>query len=148
MSGRYLEDFAVGQTFRSGRLRISKEQIKVFAAEFDPHEYFDRRSLIIKRGLRFCRQRTELLVCLHHVRLREGSGDECFRQSFVRLPRIGRKAKRDPASRFHDAPYFLQSSHGVRPDLHRVDRQRLINAVVIEWQALHGTRAAGRQNRS
>jgi len=28
MSGRYLEDFAVGQTFGSGRLRISGEQIK------------------------------------------------------------------------------------------------------------------------
>jgi acyl dehydratase len=39
MSGRYLEDFAVGQTFRSGRLRISKEQIKVFASEFDPQPF-------------------------------------------------------------------------------------------------------------
>ena len=39
MSGRYLEDFAVGQTFRSGRLRISKEQIKAFAAEFDPQPF-------------------------------------------------------------------------------------------------------------
>ena len=103
------------------------------------YEDFGRRSLTIKGWLRFCRQRTEPLVCLHHVRLREASGDECFRQSFVRLPGVGRKANRDPASRFHDAPYFSQSSHGVRPDLHRVDGQRLINAVVIEWQAHHGT---------
>jgi hypothetical protein len=36
MSRRYLEDFAVGQTFGSGRLRVDKEQIKAFAAEFDP----------------------------------------------------------------------------------------------------------------
>jgi len=36
LSGRYLEDFAVGQTFGSGRLRIDKEQIFAFAAEFDP----------------------------------------------------------------------------------------------------------------
>jgi hypothetical protein len=35
MSGRYLEDCAVGQTFGSGRLRVDKEQIKAFAAEFE-----------------------------------------------------------------------------------------------------------------
>ena len=39
MSGRYFEDFAVGQTFRSGRVRISREQIKAFAAEFDPQPF-------------------------------------------------------------------------------------------------------------
>ena len=39
MAGRYLEDFAVGQTFRSSRLRIDKERIKSFAAEFDPQAF-------------------------------------------------------------------------------------------------------------
>ena len=39
MSERYLEDFAVGQTFGSGRLRIEKERIKTFAAEFDPQPF-------------------------------------------------------------------------------------------------------------
>jgi acyl dehydratase len=39
MSERYLEDFAVGQTFGSGRLRIEKERIKDFAAEFDPQPF-------------------------------------------------------------------------------------------------------------
>jgi acyl dehydratase len=39
MSGRYLEDFAVGQTFGSGRLGVDKEQIKAFAAEFDPQPF-------------------------------------------------------------------------------------------------------------
>ena len=39
MIGRYLEDFAVGQTFRSGRLRIDTERIKTFAAEFDPQPF-------------------------------------------------------------------------------------------------------------
>jgi hypothetical protein len=43
MSGRYLEDFAVGQTFGSGRLRVDKEQIKAFAAEFDPQPFQSRR---------------------------------------------------------------------------------------------------------
>jgi acyl dehydratase len=39
MTGRFLEDFTVGQTFRSGRLRIDKERIKTFAAEFDPQPF-------------------------------------------------------------------------------------------------------------
>src|SRR5260370_23280485 len=39
LSRRYLEDFAVGQTFGSGRLRIDKEQIFAFAAEFDPQPF-------------------------------------------------------------------------------------------------------------
>jgi acyl dehydratase len=37
--GRYLEDYAVGQKFRSGRLRIDKERIKAFGAEFDPQPF-------------------------------------------------------------------------------------------------------------
>ncbi len=39
MTGRYLEDFSVGQTFGSGRLKIDKERIKIFAAEFDPQPF-------------------------------------------------------------------------------------------------------------
>ena len=39
MSERYLEDFAVGQKFGSGRLRIDKERIKAFAARFDPQPF-------------------------------------------------------------------------------------------------------------
>ena len=39
MTERYLEDFAVGQTFGSGRLRIDEERIKTFAAEFDPQPF-------------------------------------------------------------------------------------------------------------
>jgi acyl dehydratase len=39
MTGRYLEDFVVGQTFGSGRLKIDKERIKAFAAEFDPQPF-------------------------------------------------------------------------------------------------------------
>ena len=35
----YLEDFAVGQTFGSGRLRIDKERTLPFAAEFDPQPF-------------------------------------------------------------------------------------------------------------
>ena len=39
MTERYLDDFAVGQTFGSGRLRIDAERIKSFAAEFDPQPF-------------------------------------------------------------------------------------------------------------
>ncbi len=39
MTQRYLEDFAVGQTYGSGRLRVDKERIKTFAAEFDPQPF-------------------------------------------------------------------------------------------------------------
>jgi acyl dehydratase len=39
MRERYLEDFAVGQVFGSGRLRIDEERIKSFAAEFDPQPF-------------------------------------------------------------------------------------------------------------
>jgi acyl dehydratase len=38
-SERYLEDFAVGQTFGSGRLRIDGERALAFAAEFDPQPF-------------------------------------------------------------------------------------------------------------
>jgi acyl dehydratase len=39
MTERYLEDFAVGQTYGSDRLRINEERIKSFAAEFDPQPF-------------------------------------------------------------------------------------------------------------
>jgi acyl dehydratase len=36
---RYLEDFAVGQKFGSGRITVDAERIKRFAAEFDPQPF-------------------------------------------------------------------------------------------------------------
>ena len=39
LSEHYLEDFAVGQTFSSGRLRIEEERLLAFAAEFDPQPF-------------------------------------------------------------------------------------------------------------
>jgi acyl dehydratase len=36
---RYLDDFQQGQTFESGRLSTSVEQIRAFAAEFDPQPF-------------------------------------------------------------------------------------------------------------
>ena len=54
MTKRYLEDFAVGQTFGSGRVRVDKERIKRFAAEFDPQPFHldeDAARETIFRGL-------------------------------------------------------------------------------------------------
>lgn len=39
MRERYLEDFAVGQRFGSAKVRVDKERIKGFAAEFDPQPF-------------------------------------------------------------------------------------------------------------
>jgi acyl dehydratase len=39
LSERYLEEFAVGQMFRSGALRIERERALEFAAEFDPQPF-------------------------------------------------------------------------------------------------------------
>ncbi|WP_408367752.1 MaoC family dehydratase [Paraburkholderia sp. RL18-103-BIB-C] len=39
LNERYLEDFAVGQAFGSGRLRIDGERALSFAAEFDPQPF-------------------------------------------------------------------------------------------------------------
>jgi acyl dehydratase len=40
MIGKYfLEDFAVGQTFATGKLRVDGDQIKSFAKQFDPQPY-------------------------------------------------------------------------------------------------------------
>ena len=35
----YLEDFSVGQIFRSGSRRVSAEEIKAFAKEYDPQPF-------------------------------------------------------------------------------------------------------------
>jgi acyl dehydratase len=54
MTERYLEDYAVGQTFGSGRLRVDAEQIKSFAAAFDPQPFHldeQTASQTIFRGL-------------------------------------------------------------------------------------------------
>jgi acyl dehydratase len=51
---RYLEDYAVGQTYGSGRIRIEEERIKSFAAEFDPqpfHTDHETASRTIFKGL-------------------------------------------------------------------------------------------------
>lgn len=39
MPGRFLEDYAVGQVFGSGRMRVDEDRVRSFAAEFDPQPF-------------------------------------------------------------------------------------------------------------
>jgi acyl dehydratase len=39
MTARYLEEFAPGQKFASGQLKVDRERINSFAAEFDPQPF-------------------------------------------------------------------------------------------------------------
>ena len=39
MTKRYLEDFAVGQVFKSGRKRVDKDEIFAFAKAYDPQPF-------------------------------------------------------------------------------------------------------------
>jgi acyl dehydratase len=39
MTERYLDDFAAGQSFNAGRVRVDKEQIFAFAKQFDPQPF-------------------------------------------------------------------------------------------------------------
>ena len=39
MTERYLDDFAVGQTFGSGTVHVDMDRIKTLAAEFDPQPF-------------------------------------------------------------------------------------------------------------
>jgi acyl dehydratase len=39
MTPHYLEDFAVGQIYRTGKLRVEEARIKSFASEFDPQPF-------------------------------------------------------------------------------------------------------------
>ena len=62
MTERYLEDFAVGQTYGSGRLRVDADRVKSFATEFDPQPFHmdeeaARGSISAARGKRMaCRR--------------------------------------------------------------------------------------------
>jgi acyl dehydratase len=39
MTKQYLEDFAAGQIYQTGRIRLDKEHIVAFATQFDPQPY-------------------------------------------------------------------------------------------------------------
>ena len=70
---RYLEDYAPGQTFGSGRLRVDKERVKAFAAEFDPQPFHLDRGGGDQHHLRRARSQ----------RLAHGRNDPCVSWSMA-----------------------------------------------------------------
>ena len=62
---RYLEDFVAGQTFSSGRARITAEEIQAFAAKFDPQPFHLDESAA-KRELLSGIGGKRLAHCRHH----------------------------------------------------------------------------------
>src|ERR1700737_4153135 len=56
-------------------------------------------------------------------------------------PKKKGEAGRPSGGGFLAPPYFSQSSGRIRPHLHGINRQHLLKAVVIEWQAVHGAEA-------
>src|SRR5262249_18494789 len=83
------------------------------------------------------RQRAESLFSLYDVCRSKASSREHFRQAALRLPRIGGETERNAAARLEDPSHLSQPSPGIRPDLHGVNRQSFIEALVCKWQVLH-----------
>jgi hypothetical protein len=54
--GNIFRDCAVGQVYRSGRLRVDKDQIIAFAAQFDPQSYHLDEAAAANRCLAVSRQ--------------------------------------------------------------------------------------------
>jgi acyl dehydratase len=52
MTERYLEDFAAGQVFNTGRLRVEREQIIDFAQKFDPQPFHLDEAAALKSPFR------------------------------------------------------------------------------------------------
>jgi acyl dehydratase len=52
MTERYLEDFAAGQVFNTGRLRVEREQITDFAKKFDPQPFHLDEAAALKSPFR------------------------------------------------------------------------------------------------
>ena len=94
MAKRYLEDFTVGQTFGSGRLKVDTEQIKAFAAEFDPQPFhLDENAArdTIFRGLAASGWHTAALTMRLLV---ESEIDACRRHCWRRIRRVSLAAPR------------------------------------------------------
>jgi acyl dehydratase len=107
MNERYLDDDAAGQKFGSLRIRVEKDRIKAFAAEFGPQPFhFDEAPALdrIFRGLAASDWHTAAMTMRLRVGLRAEAGGRHRRQGFdeFRWPRpVRRRAPsrmRDPGS--------------------------------------------------
>ena len=69
---------------------------------------------------------------VHDSRLRKASSGERLRNALFWLAGVDSEAERDVATMSEHAPYLPQSGARVRPRLHRIDRERLIEGLVCE----------------
>jgi hypothetical protein len=79
-----------------------------------------------------CRDRAEELRPVHDSRLRKASSGERLRNALLWLTGVDSEAERDVATMFEHAPYLQQSAARIRPRLHRIDREGLIERLVCE----------------
>jgi hypothetical protein len=76
--------------------------------------------------------RAEELRPVHDSRLRKASSGERLRNALLWLTGVDSEAKRDVAIMFEHAPYLPRPGARIRPRLHRIDRERLIERLVCE----------------
>jgi acyl dehydratase len=56
MTEHYLDDFAAGQIFNTGKMRVDKEQIFAFARQFDPQPFHLDEQAALKSPFKDWRQ--------------------------------------------------------------------------------------------
>src|SRR5262245_40030472 len=78
------------------------------------------------------RKGAEVSILDVHMGIREAGGDEQLDEPVLRLARMGVEAESDGATDLHDAPGLSQAGDRIGPDLQRVDRQRLLERLVVE----------------
>src|SRR5215471_14163254 len=84
--------------------------------------------------VRLCRDRAEELRSIHDPRPGEAGGGERLGNPLLRLTGVDREAERHDATGLEHAPYLLQPGARIRPRLHRIDRERLVECPVGERQ--------------
>src|SRR5262249_61459926 len=83
---------------------------------------------------RLSRDRAEELRSIHEVRLRKAGSGERLRNAMLWLPGVDSEAEHHDATTLEHAPYLPQPSARIRPRLHRIDRERLVERLVGERQ--------------
>src|SRR5262245_29536744 len=83
---------------------------------------------------RLCRDRAEELRSIHDLRLRKARSGERLRNAMLWLTGVDSEAECHDATMLEHAPYLPQSGARIRPRLHRIDRECLVERLVGERQ--------------
>src|SRR5262249_18551419 len=84
-----------------------------------------------------CRDRAEELRPVHDSRLLKASIGERLRDALLWLAGVDSEAERDVATMFEHTLYLSQSRARIRPRLHRIDREHLVEHLLRERQPFH-----------